>query len=105
MSADSYASISKIIPLSKALQRLTVTMDGVYGTLSVKLSNRMIRKFSGIEENHLFASSTPFDPRMKKLAFTDATAGESIAGSLGAEAAHHTTNDSTHGGPNEVPST
>lgn len=89
MSSDSYVSISKIITLSKALQRMTV----ITGNLSEKLSNRMMRKFSGIEEKKLLGCSTLIDPRLKKLAFIDSVATERIDRNLGGEAAQYSSDD------------
>ena len=95
MSADSYISISKIIPLSKSLQRMAGSGGGtaIAGSLVEKLSTRMMRKFSGIEENRLLASSTLLDPRLKKLAFSDAGTADRIARSLSSEAASQTSSD------------
>ena len=107
MSADSYVTISKIIPLSRALQRLTVPTNGVCGMLSEKLLNRMARKFTGIEENLLLASATLIDPILKKLAFSDPAAADRVGRFLSSEAARHIAdgdsdgsmeqNSSTHG--------
>ena len=99
MSADSYVSISKIIPLSKALQRLTVITDGVGGTLSEKLSARMRRKFLSIEENRLLANSTLLDPRLKKLAFADDSAAGRAARFISSEAAAHQSRDNDDTSP------
>ena len=48
---------------------------------------RMMRKFIRIEENLLLASSTLLDPRLKKLAFSDAGAANRVASSISSEAA------------------
>ena len=89
LSADSYVSISKIIPLSKALQRLTVVSDGPCGILGARLKDCMGRKFHGIEENVLLASSTLLDPCLKKLAFADSGAAERACIAVSSNAAHN----------------
>ena len=53
VSSDKYISASKIIPLSKALQRLTVVSDGVCGALCDQLSTRMCHRFFNMEESLL----------------------------------------------------
>ena len=95
MSADTYVSISKIIPLSNALQRLTVVSNGACGTLGARLKDRMKRKFLGIEENHLLASSTMLDPRLKKLAFADSGAAERACTGVASNAAFNATVEPT----------
>ena len=54
-------SISKINTQNKPLQRLTVVSDGACGTLGARLKDHTGRKFHGIEENPLLASSTLLD--------------------------------------------
>ncbi|XP_065900618.1 zinc finger BED domain-containing protein 4-like [Dysidea avara] len=72
ISADSYISGSKIIPLSRALQRLTCSSKKLeVQNLKDNLLQRMNRKFLNIEDNMLLAAPTLLDPRFKKIAFSD----------------------------------
>ena len=68
MSADKFVSVSKIIPIARSLQQVTV---GSSTTLSLKqeLVSQMQRRFGNIEANQTLAKSTLLDPRLKKLAF------------------------------------
>ena len=90
MSAELYISISKIIPLSRALQRLTVVYTGASGDLSHRLTVNMRRRFLNMEGNILLAGSTLLDPRFKKLAFSDQGAADKAARSIAGEAAAFT---------------
>lgn len=87
ISSDTYISVSKVIPLCRALQRLTTVYTGIAGTLSYKLSSKMARKFLNTEDNHLLAGSTLLDPRMKKLAFSDVSAAEKASRHITSESA------------------
>ena len=87
ISAEKYISASKIIPLSKALQRLTTSYTGSVSALCNKLTTNMRDRFLYMEENTIIASPTLLDPRFKKLAFTDKTAAERSSRSIIAEVA------------------
>lgn len=77
ISSEKYTSASKIIPISKGLQKLTlshlVTMPRL---LTQNLIADMRTRFLNMEENKLLASATLLDPRFKKLAFADKEAAE-----------------------------
>ena len=79
MSADKYVSISKIIPLSRSLQRLTTIHIAIPGSLCDKLSSRMRRTFLNMEDHNILFSGTILDPRLKKIAFTDSSSAEKAA--------------------------
>ena len=70
ISSEKYTSASKIIPISKGLQKLTlshlVTMPRL---LTQNLIADMRTRFLNMEENKLLASATLLDPRFKKTSF------------------------------------
>ena len=68
MSADKYVSVSKIIPIVRSLQRITVGSSATF-PLKKELIAQMQRRFGNIEANLHLAKSTIFDPRFQKLAF------------------------------------
>ena len=72
ISADKYISGSKIIPLSRALQRVTCSsvQPAIQKLVDVLLC-KMNRKFLNMEGNMLLAAPTLLDPRFKKFAFTN----------------------------------
>ena len=70
ISADQYISISKVIPLSKSLQHLTVGSIPKDTTLASEITVQMRRRFTGIEGVNLLALRTLLDPHMKKVAFS-----------------------------------
>lgn len=72
ISADQYISGSKIIPLSRALQRLTCSgIKPEVQKLADILLHKMNRKFLNMEDNMLLAVPTLLDPRFKKIAFSN----------------------------------
>ncbi len=74
MSAEKNLTASKIIPISRALQRFTSSNKT---TLSVNLTRQMAFRFpAGMEEVHLIALPTLLDPRFKKVPFTSRSAVE-----------------------------
>ena len=68
MSADKYVSISKIIPIARSLQQVTLGSNPSL-QLQKELVAQMQRRFGNIEGNATLAKSTLLDPRLKKLAF------------------------------------
>lgn len=68
MSADKYVSISKIIPIARSLQQVTLGSNPSL-QLQKELVAQMERRFGNIEGNATLAKSTLLDPRLKKLAF------------------------------------
>lgn len=68
MSADTYISVSKVIPLARSLQRLTA---GGSSNLSKVLTSQMHRRFTNMEANFLLAVAALIDSRYKKAAFSD----------------------------------
>ena len=68
MSADTYISVSKVIPLARSLQRLTA---GGSFNLSKALTAQMNRRFTNMESNFLLAAAALIDPRYKKAALSD----------------------------------
>uniref|UniRef100_A0A1X7T797 HAT C-terminal dimerisation domain-containing protein n=2 Tax=Amphimedon queenslandica TaxID=400682 RepID=A0A1X7T797_AMPQE len=80
MSGEKYTSASKIIPVSKALQRLTSSqMDQNGYLLAQNLISDMRIWFLNIEEHELLALATLLDPRFKKLAFANKEAADKAA--------------------------
>ena len=57
LSSDKYVSISKVIPLVRGLQRLTVECVSTH-QLKQELVANMRRRFLSIEENYILAAST-----------------------------------------------
>ncbi len=75
LSADKYVSLSKVIPIAKSLQQLTVTASSASSlSLGQLLVTQMDRRFLNIESNPLLASACLLDPRFKKVAFADTCA-------------------------------
>ncbi|KAJ8353165.1 hypothetical protein SKAU_G00207320 [Synaphobranchus kaupii] len=76
ISAESYVTASKMLPLCKGLQWVTahhqrsVTVDKVK-ELATALCSSMDRNFLRIEYNTVLSETTALDPRFKKLAFSD----------------------------------
>ena len=74
ISADSYLSISKVIPLARSLQRVTNECLSTR-PLKQELMFSMSRRFTGrIEGSYCLAVSTILDPRFKKVGFSDTSA-------------------------------
>ena len=71
LSSDKYVSISKIIPIARGLQHLTMDCVSTH-PLKNELLMSMNRRYTNMEQN--FAASTLLDPRFKKLAFGDQAA-------------------------------
>ncbi len=66
ISADTYLSVSKVIPLARSLQRLTVECVSSRSTLKQELLRSMAKRFTGLELHYSLAVSTLLDPRFKK---------------------------------------
>ena len=84
MSADTYISVSKVIPLARSLQRLTA---GRSLNLSKYLVSQMNRRFVNMESNFILSVAALIDPRYKKAAFSDLGALESTIRRMVNEAA------------------
>jgi hypothetical protein len=71
MSAEKFVSVSKIIPIARSLQLVTVGSSTTATTLPLKqeLVAQMQHRFANIEANQTLAKSTLLDPHLKKLAF------------------------------------
>ena len=92
MSGEKYTSISKIIPISKALQRITSghrDTQGSQGSLNDKLIIGMAQRFLNMEDNQLVAFATLLDPRFKKVAFTNKVSAENMSRQLVSESSTH----------------
>ena len=70
ISADQYVSISKVIPLAKSLQHLTLSSVHSHTNLASEITVQLRQRFTGIESVDLLALPTLVDPHMKKLAFS-----------------------------------
>jgi hypothetical protein len=68
MSAEKYVSVSKIIPLARSLQRITVGSVVSQG-IKNELVSQMRNRFVNMEGNVLLTKSTLLDPRFKKMGF------------------------------------
>ena len=77
MSADKYVSISKVIPIARSLQRVTVGSSATF-PLKQELIAQMQRRFVNIEANLHLAKSTILDPRFQKLAFQSNTERQGV---------------------------
>ena len=69
MSAEKYVSVSKIIPLPRSLQRITLGSSDVSEGIKNQLVSQMRNCFVNMEGNVLLAKSTLLDPRFKKMGF------------------------------------
>ena len=72
LSAEKYVSASKVLPLARALQRLTSGYVGIGSKLSDKLAEQMSTRFSNMEDKAVLAVATLLDPRFKKIPFLSA---------------------------------
>ena len=77
MSGEEYVCISKIIPMARSLQLVTV---GNKETLPFKneLVAQMQHCFLNLETNSVLAKCTLLDPRLKKLAFRNNAATRGV---------------------------
>lgn len=73
VSSEAYVSLSKVIPLIRSLQKLTISSTSK-SQLRDKLIANIAYRFGTVENNHLLAASTFLDPRFKKIAFTQISA-------------------------------
>ena len=71
LSADTYISLSKVVPLARSLQRLTNLSQSSLELKNELLTN-MARKCNNIEGNYILSVSALLDPRFKMLAFGQA---------------------------------
>ena len=65
VSSEAYVSLSKVIPLVRSLQKLTISSTSK-SQLRDKLIANIAYQFGTVENNHLLAASTFLDPRFKK---------------------------------------
>ena len=73
VSSEAYVSLSKVIPLVRSLQKLTISSTSK-SQLRDKLIANIAYRFGTVENNHLLTASTFLDPRFKKIAFTQISA-------------------------------
>ncbi|XP_054083093.1 zinc finger BED domain-containing protein 4-like isoform X1 [Zeugodacus cucurbitae] len=77
ISADTYVTISKVIPLvsclTEALTKISA-QDAIVGELKSELQKNMNKRFDKLEFNSVLALATVLDPRFKLLHFIDALA-------------------------------
>ena len=92
VSGDSYVTVSKLIPLARSLQQLTVGTSTTT-KLGDYLCLQMRRRFLNMESHHILSAATLLDPRLKKIAFADSGVAESCVRRLTSEMA--STNEST----------
>lgn len=92
ISSENYTSASKIIPISKCLQRLLAQMTP--RPLVDSLVVEMRARFLGLEENKLLAVASSLDPRFKKLAYSDRDAAEKAVRIVVSEASTEQANSS-----------
>ena len=72
ISSEMYVSASKIIPVARGLQRITSQSISLFcSDLRDHLLSQMATRFSNLEEKHVIAIATLFDPRFKKVPFTN----------------------------------
>ena len=69
VSTEYFASLSKVIPMVRSLQKLTITSTSKSVLRETLLAN-MAHRFATVEHNNILAASTFLDPRFKKLGFT-----------------------------------
>uniref|UniRef100_A0A1X7SJE7 HAT C-terminal dimerisation domain-containing protein n=1 Tax=Amphimedon queenslandica TaxID=400682 RepID=A0A1X7SJE7_AMPQE len=73
ISSEKYVSLSKVIPIVRSLQKLTMASRSK-SILRDKLIANTAHRFGTVENNYLLASATFLDPRFKKLGFMQASA-------------------------------
>ena len=98
ISSEKYTSASKIIPISKGLQKLTSShMETMPRLLTQNLIADMRTRFLNMKENKLLASATLL-PRFKKLDFANKEAAERairiIVSEISTEQPHQPSNPS-----------
>lgn len=71
MSAEKFTTLSKIIPLIRALQDCSVSRKSSIFSLCDELQKQFAKKFTGMEANFHIAAGTLLDPRFKKVPFAD----------------------------------
>ncbi|KAK3890989.1 hypothetical protein Pcinc_005154 [Petrolisthes cinctipes] len=71
MSSEKFTTLSKIIPLIRALQDCAVSRKAKKFSLCDELQKQFAKKFTGMEANFHIAAGTLLDPRFKKVSFAD----------------------------------
>ena len=92
MSSESYTSSSKIIPISKALQQVTLQQMRGTSPPTTPIQNliaEMRSRFLNMEGNMLLSAATLLDPRFKKVAFSDRDAADKAVRQLTHEMVQH----------------
>lgn len=81
LSAEKYVSVSKILPLARGLQKVTMSNknDGICLELSEKLLSQMSHRFSNFEDKAVVAVGTLLDPRFKKIPFASETSVDKMS--------------------------
>ena len=79
MLSESYTS-SKIIPISKALQHVTLQQMRGTSPPTTLIQNLIAEMRSNMEGNMLLSAATLLDPRFKKVAFSDRDAADKAKG-------------------------
>jgi hypothetical protein len=87
ISADKYLSVSKVIPLARSLQRLTVQCDSSRGTLKKALLTSMAHRFTGLESHYSLVVRSILDPRFKKIGLGDVSSFRDVVQRLSVEVA------------------
>ncbi|XP_073729768.1 E3 SUMO-protein ligase ZBED1-like [Misgurnus anguillicaudatus] len=93
MSAERYVTASKVILMSRGLQKVVqrlrgaVTNHGPVMAMIDSLAEDMQRRFHQIEHFRLYSEATLLDPRFKQKAFHDAAVADEAAKSITAAAA------------------
>ena len=73
LSAETYVSVSKIIPIARSLQKVALSND-TSTSINKELVSQMRTCLSNIEGNTFLSKATLLDPRFKKLAFLNPVA-------------------------------
>lgn len=89
LSAEKYVSASKILPLARGLQKVTITnkSNGNCFHLCEKLMSQMKSRFANMEDKGVVAVSTLLDPRFKKIPFASESSIEKMSRQIIGDAA------------------
>ena len=81
LSAETYISVSKIIPIARSLQQVALSND-TSTSINKELVSQMRTRFSNMEGNAFLSKATLLDPRFKSLAFLNPIASNNSVESL-----------------------
>ena len=70
LSTEKFVSVSKVIPIARSLQAV-ISKSSSVRPLKLELLEQMQRRFLNMEGHNILCNSTLFDPRFKKLGFTN----------------------------------